>query len=219
MNAMKVEKDNPKAIRLFREALALNPNHEDSRYYLGLCLASQGRHRRCARQLAELKRINPQSHRAWQQWGVLRAIFANHRADLAAAEEIACNAPTPSTPKKLARFSCSAKSRCCAATTKSADERPRRRHRTNPKAVGGFFLRGYLAWKRGDDAAAKFLEETRTAPRRLAAQRRDQRRRRETKSSTSRTTPLTRFWESWDAVAETGRSFATLDSFLNGRRP
>lgn len=42
MDAMKVERDHLKAIRLFREAIALNPQHEDSRYYLGLCLASQG---------------------------------------------------------------------------------------------------------------------------------------------------------------------------------
>jgi hypothetical protein len=41
MNAMKVENDNPKAIALFREAFALNPSHEDSHYYLGLCLASK----------------------------------------------------------------------------------------------------------------------------------------------------------------------------------
>lgn len=40
MNAMKVNKDHAKAIRLFREAIELNPVHEDSRYYLGL--ASHG---------------------------------------------------------------------------------------------------------------------------------------------------------------------------------
>lgn len=75
MAAMKVEKDNRKAIGLFREALALNPAHEDSRYYLGHCLAGEGDPEAALAELAELQRINPASHRAWQQWGILRASF------------------------------------------------------------------------------------------------------------------------------------------------
>jgi hypothetical protein len=42
MRAMRVEKDFPRAIVLFREALALNPTHEDSLYYLGNSLAVEG---------------------------------------------------------------------------------------------------------------------------------------------------------------------------------
>ena len=38
VRAMKREGDIPRAISLFREALALNPAHEDSRYYLANCL-------------------------------------------------------------------------------------------------------------------------------------------------------------------------------------
>jgi tetratricopeptide (TPR) repeat protein len=112
---MKVEKDNPKAIALFREALALNPSHEDSHYYLGLCLASQADPDGALAQLDELKRINPQSHRAFQQWGVLRAMFARTPADLAAAEKSLERAHA-STPKKPVRSSFLVRFPFCAAT-------------------------------------------------------------------------------------------------------
>jgi hypothetical protein len=87
MNAMKIMQDNPEAIRLFREAIALNPKHEDSRYYLGLCLASQGDAEGALAALEGLQQLNPQSHRGWQQWGVVRALFATSDAELAAAEQ------------------------------------------------------------------------------------------------------------------------------------
>src|ERR1044071_4065735 len=58
MNALKVEKDYPKAIRLFRCALELNPQHEDSHYYLGQCLASEGDIYGALDQFHQLARLN-----------------------------------------------------------------------------------------------------------------------------------------------------------------
>jgi TolA-binding protein len=86
MNAMKIEKAYPKAIRLFRAALTLDPKHEDARYYLGQCLASEGNMPGALEQFEELTYLNPHSHRGFQQWGVARACSATSAADLVAAE-------------------------------------------------------------------------------------------------------------------------------------
>ena len=214
MNAMKVENDNPKAIALFREALALNPSHEDSHYYLGFCLAGQGDADGALAQLDELKRINPQSHRAFQQWGVLRAMFARTPADLAAAEKSLERAHALNPEETGALLVLGEISLLCGDAAK-ADERLAAVCRTNPRAVGGFFLRAYLAWKRGDDVfARKLLEETRIA---LGKDW-------QPKGSTSEgdvkrkqhveTTPLARFWEAWDGSPEPASNFAKLDEHL-----
>lgn len=162
MNAMKVEQDNVKAVRRFREAIALNPKHEDSRYYLGLCLASQGNANGALLVLGEV---------------------ASLRGDLPLAE------------KRL------------AATT-----------HTNPRAVGGLFLRGYLAWKRGDPPAARQLLEPA-----LTALGPDWR----PKGTTSEgdviqqqqveQTPLTPWRETWRGQVEPEAAFQRLEEGLNRR--
>jgi hypothetical protein len=98
---------------------------------------------------------------------------------------------------------------------KLAEERLAAACRTNPKAVGGFFLRAYLAWKRADDARAKkLLEETRAAlgkewQPKGATSEGDVKQKQHVEK-----TPLTHFWEGWDGSTEPARSFGTLDSFL-----
>jgi Tfp pilus assembly protein PilF len=44
MDAMKREQDCAKAVSLLREALAMNPQHEDSHYCLANCLATWARY-------------------------------------------------------------------------------------------------------------------------------------------------------------------------------
>jgi tetratricopeptide (TPR) repeat protein len=85
MDAMKRDRDMAKAAGLFREALAINPNHEDSRYYLANCLAAQGDVTGAIAELKTLAQINPQSHRAFQCEGELLASSASSRAGLATA--------------------------------------------------------------------------------------------------------------------------------------
>lgn len=218
MNMMKVEKDNAKAIVLFREALALNPAHEDSLYYLASCLASQGDTDGALAQLAELKRINAQSQRAFAQWGTLRALSAKSPADLQAAEASLARAHAIN-PEETGALLVLGEVALLRGDTKLADERFAAACRTNPKAVGGFFLRGYLAWKRGDsDAAKQFLADTRTA---LGKEW-------QPKGATSEgdvkqkqhieKTPLTRFWDGWGGSQEESPSYAALDSFLQSAR-
>lgn len=214
MNAMKIEKDNSKAIPLFREALALNPNHEDSRYYLGLCLASQNDPDAALAELEVLQRINPQSHRAWQQWGVLRAMFAKTDADLAVAEQSLERAHALN-PEETGALLVLGEISLLRGDTVKAGERLSAACHTNPKAVGGFFLRAYLAWQQGDDTSTKkLLEDTRAAlgedwqPKGATAEG-DVKQKQHVE-----TTPLSRFWESWDGSTEPTRSFEELDRHL-----
>ncbi|MBI4326582.1 MAG: VCBS repeat-containing protein [Chloroflexi bacterium] len=218
MNALKVEKDIPKAIQLFREALELDPRHEDSRYYLGQCLAAQGDAAGALAQLEELTRINPQSHRGFQQWGTLRAVFAETEADLAAAEKSLEQAHSLN-PEETGALLVLGEVALLRHDLAKAEQRLADACATNPKAVAGFFLRGYLAWKRGDQAGAEeWLRKTREAlgqdwkPQGSTSEGDVQQKQHAEK------TPLTRFWERWDGVADPAKSFAALDAFLKGQR-
>ena len=219
MDAMKVEKNNTKAIPLFREALELNPGHEDSLYYLASCLASLGDTDSALAQLAELKRISPQSQRAFAQWGTLRAMSATSPADLQAAEASLARAHAIN-PEETGALLVLGEVALLRGDVKLADTRLADACRTNPKAAGGFFLRGYLAWKRNDhDAATKFLEDTRTAlgkewqPKGGSSEG-DVKQKQHVEK-----TPLNLFFESWDGASDLGHSFAKLDSFLKNVRP
>jgi tetratricopeptide (TPR) repeat protein len=214
MDAMKIERDNLKAIRLFREAIALNPKHEDSRYYLGLCLASQGDTDGALDALAELQELSPHSHRAWQQWGVVRAQTASSDADLATAEQ-ALQRAHAINPEETGALLVLGEVALLRGNRPLADERLAAATRTNPKAVGGFFLLGYLAWKRGDDTTARqFLEQARAA---LGPDWQPQ-------GATSEgdvlqkqhveKTPLASYWETWNGQSEPDTAFRALDHRL-----
>jgi tetratricopeptide (TPR) repeat protein len=218
MSAMKIERNNRKAIGWFRDALALNPGHEDSRYYLGHCLASEGDTEGALIQLAELQRINPSSHRAWQQWGILRATFSRGPADLAAAET-ALERAHRLNPEETGALLALGEVALLRGDAKSADDRLAAATRTNPKAAGGFFLRGYLAWKRGDAVGARaFLGQTRQSfgkdwqPKGATSEGDVQRKQH------VEVTPLTRFWEAWNGVIDPEISYAPIDRSLSGVR-
>jgi tetratricopeptide (TPR) repeat protein len=214
MNAMKVEQDNVKAIPLFREALALNPAHEDARYYLGLCLASQGQIQEALHELAELQRLNPRSHRAWQQWGVVRAIHATSQADWLQAEEALLRAHRLN-PEETGALLVLGEIALLRGDARLADERLADAVRTNPKAVGGFFLRAYIAWKSGQSGQARqWLEQARAAlgpdwqPKGATAEG-DVKRKQHVETS-----PLARFWAAWNGAPDPAGAFAGLDRRL-----
>jgi tetratricopeptide (TPR) repeat protein len=214
MNAMKVEQNNTRAATLFREAIALNPKHEDSRYYLGLCLASQGDTDGALAALAELQQLNPQSHRAWQQWGVVRAIFAKTDADLAAAEQALQRAHSIN-PEETGALLVLGEIALLRGDRQLAEERLAAATHTNPKAVGGFFLRGYLAWKRGGiETAKQFLEQARKAlgpdwQPKGATSEGDVKRKQHVENS-----PLAEFWVNWNGQTEPAAAFVALDQRL-----
>lgn len=214
MDALKVGKDLPQAIQLFRAAIELNPLHEDSRYYLGQCLAAMGDVSGALGQWQELIRINPQSHRAYQQWGILRAQNCTTLADRELAEKYLEKAHALN-PEETGALLALGEIALMRGEFQKAEQRLSAACRTNPKAAGGFFLRGYLAFKRGDAATAtKLLVEAREAfgkdwkPKGSTAEgdvRQVQHR---------ENTPLSAAWESWDGTARLENSFAALKTIL-----
>ncbi len=217
MNALQVEADLPRATKLFREALALNPAHEDARYYLGNCLAMQDDRQGALAEFEELMRLNPQSQRAYRRWGVLRAAAASSRWDLDSARERLKKAAAIN-PEETGTLLVLGEVDLLQGDRNAAAQRLEWACRTNPRSVGGFFLRGYLAWKRGKTSEAReLLAAARQAlgsewkPKGSVAEGDVQRK------MHSEETLLSRFWEGWDGSPDPARALAPLDSYLAGR--
>jgi Tfp pilus assembly protein PilF len=163
VRALKVDGDRPQAIRLFRAALSLRPDHEDSLYYLGQCLAETGDIQGALEQFAKMSRVDPASHRARSQWGLLRAASATSMADLDAAAG-ALERAVQINPEETGALLGLAEINLVRGEQEQAEQRLEWVCRTNQRAVAGFFLRGFLAWKKGDrDGARKILSEALTA--------------------------------------------------------
>ena len=214
MQALKVERDLPRAIALFREALALDPAHEDARYYLGNCLAEQGDVDGALAEYERLTQANPRSHRGYARWGTLRATTARSAEDLAAAEQ-ALEKAYRLNPEETGVLLTLGEVALMRNRPDTAEQRLTSVCQTNPRAVGGLFLLGYVQWKRSDAAGAKAqLERTRAAlgpewkPKGATAEGDVARR------AHSEASPLSRFWENWDGALRPARSYAPLDAYL-----
>ena len=85
--------------------------------------------------------------------------------------------------------------------------------RTNPRAIGGFFVRAYMAWKAGDVQASQRLlfdaleargddwkPEGAAAEGDVAVQMHRE------------ATPFSRFWERWDGEVNPAAAFAEIDA-------
>ncbi|HEX6202061.1 MAG TPA: FG-GAP-like repeat-containing protein [Thermoanaerobaculia bacterium] len=218
MDAMKRQGDLDTAIGHFRRALALDPSHEDARYYLADCLWLQGHRDEAMGHLDEMRRRSPGSQRAHRQWATLRAATAGSAADLAAAaaaaeRALAINREETGALLLLGEIA------LLQGQPRRAAERLELACRTNPRAVGGFFLRGYVAWSAGDRAAARDLLRRAAEARGpdwkpqgtvaegdvAARMHRDE-------------SPLAVFWESWDGGLDPDAAFGPLAARL-ARRP
>jgi tetratricopeptide (TPR) repeat protein len=214
MQAVKVEGNCAKAIGLFKNALSYDPAHEDARYYLGNCLASEGDTDSALAQYEQLTKNNPQSHRGYARWGTLRAMTARSAADLADAER-ALDKAYRLNPEETGALLGLAEVSLLRGQLAVARERLTAISQTNPRATGAFFLLGYLAWKNHNaSAAADLLERARQTlgpdwkPRGATAEGDV------AKKTHTESTPLSRFWEEWDGSNTPRRAFAALDARL-----
>ncbi|MHC4992842.1 MAG: tetratricopeptide repeat protein, partial [Planctomycetota bacterium] len=214
MRAMKVDGDCPKAIALFQEAVALDPDHEDARYYLGNCLAAVGDTDGAVAQLEALLRLEPRSHRGLRRLGVLHASVAKTRADLKEAMSLldrALEINREETGVLLAMGEID----LILRDLDQADQHLEWACRTNPRAVSGFYLRGYVAWKRGEDETAR--EMLRRAREALGEEWKPEGTTAEgdvARQMHAEVTPLSAFWMTWDGEADPDRAFAALDEHL-----
>ncbi|MCC6857286.1 MAG: VCBS repeat-containing protein, partial [Bryobacterales bacterium] len=216
MAAMKVQGDLPKAVGLFREALALDPNHEDSLYYLANCLEAEGDAAGAREQFERLVRVNPHSQRGHMGLGLLLA-RAGRYAEAAAALEraVAIN------PEETGALTTLGELELLMGRVRQARQRFSLAARTNPRASGARFLEGYLAWRGGRPAEAReLLLAARQArgpdwkPKGTAAEGDVQRR------MHREPTLLSRFAEEWDGAADPERAYRALAARLitAGRR-
>jgi tetratricopeptide (TPR) repeat protein len=163
MDAMKRERNFAKAAKLFREALAINPNHEDSHYYLANCLVELEEMPAAVSELDTLIRINPQNHRAYQRKGELLAASASSRGQLSAArqafgEALRLNSEETGTLVLLGEVE------LAQGALPEADRDFARVLQANPRAANAWYFRGYISWKRGDPhQASAMLSQARTA--------------------------------------------------------
>ena len=163
MDAMKRDHDYGKAIVLFREALSINPSHEDSHYYLANCLAASGNISAALAELDKLAHINPQNHRAFQRKGELLAASANSRSQLESARE-PLNAALRLNSEETGTLLLLAEVELTLGNFGAAQNHLTHVCQANPRAADAWFLRGYIAWKRHEKhETLTMLEATRTA--------------------------------------------------------
>jgi Tfp pilus assembly protein PilF len=163
MDAMKRERNFARATQLFRQALAINPNHEDSHYYLANCLVELGDIPSAVAELDALIRINPQNHRAYQRKGELLAASATSKSQLTAArlaleDALRLNSEETGALVLLGEVS------LAQGDYTEADRDFVHVIQANPRAANAWYFRGYIAWKRGDaPRASRMLAEAHTA--------------------------------------------------------
>jgi tetratricopeptide (TPR) repeat protein len=153
MDAMKREHNFAKAADLFREALALNPNHEDSHYYLANCLAALGEVPAAIAELDALLHINPQNHRAFQRKGELLAASATSRGQLMQARQ-ALESALKLNSEETGTLVLLGEVELARGDLASAEATFSRVCQANPRAANAWYFRGYVAWKRGDMRSA-----------------------------------------------------------------
>jgi Tfp pilus assembly protein PilF len=143
------------AVEAYGAALRLDPEHEDSLYYLGQCRREIGRPEAAREALLRLVALRPESARGHVALGALLAAGGEGgRPDLEAAEwhlrrAHALNAEETGSLVRLGEV------RLLRGDGAEAGSLLRDALRTNPKSVEAAFLLGFLAWEGSDVAGAR----------------------------------------------------------------
>ena len=218
MDAMKRERNFVRAAQLFREALAMNPGHEDSHYYLANCLAAMNDIPAAIAELDALARINPQNHRAFQRKGELLAAAASSKSQLDLARQsldaaLRLNSEETGTLVLLGQVA------LAQGDLANAEQRFAHACQANPRAVNVWFLRSYIAWRQRDlGRASAMLDTARNARGRDwkpagSALEGDVQHRMYSESGF-----LNVFEQQWDGSPDPARVFAPLDAYLRRLR-
>ena len=87
-NALRTQEKFTEAAAAYRHCLQLNPQHEDSLYYLGTSLEELGDYGEAAAAFRKMSKMNPRSSRAWSQLGsTLSLLRPGAPVDFRAARE------------------------------------------------------------------------------------------------------------------------------------
>jgi tetratricopeptide (TPR) repeat protein len=152
------------AARLYEEALALDPRHEDALYYLGQCRRQLAQPEAARAAFERLVEVNPASARGHLSLGALLAspdpaepmALAEAERHLRRAHEI--NGEETGPVVRLGEIA--------LVAGRSAEARRwfESALRMNPKSIEAAFLAGYLAWDEGRPTGS-FLQRLREAAR------------------------------------------------------
>lgn len=143
------------AVTEYRKALALDPSHWDSLYYLGNSLCELGRYPEALEAYQKLAASDQVAARAYSALGALRSNPAAGKLfDLAEAERMyekarGSNGDESGSVLRLGEVTLAAGKWSQAAEYLAAAAR------TNFKSVNAPFLQGYLAWRSGDRRKAE----------------------------------------------------------------
>jgi tetratricopeptide (TPR) repeat protein len=160
------------AIPAYQEALALDPRHEDSLYYLGNAFFETGRYEEAIAAWEHLAAVNPHSSRAHLQLGAIHscgaegAPFDLERAQGEIRKALEINKEESGPLLKLGEVL------LLKGDLEQAQKYLSAAGRAN--AMAARYLLGYLHWKRGEpDKALELLQQaaelSRTAPRPASA--------------------------------------------------
>lgn len=218
MDAMKRERNLSKAEMLFREALAIYPNHEDSRYYLANCFAASGDIASAIAELDTLIAISSQNHRAFQRKGELLAASATSRSQLELARR-PLQAALALNSEETGALALLGQVELAVGEFTAAEQHFAHVSQTNPRAANAWFFRSYIAWKRQDfREASAMLARAHQArgpdwkPHGAALEGDVQRR------MYSESGFLTVFEQQWDGTPDLTRAYAPLDAYLRRLR-
>jgi tetratricopeptide (TPR) repeat protein len=162
-NETRLRPDCAAAARLYEEALALDPRHEDALYYLGQCRRELGQPREARTTFERLVEVNPTSARGQLALGALLASpDPAEPMDLVAAEAHLRRAhaingeetgPVVRLGEVLLVEGRGAEARDCFEDAL----------RTNPKSVEAAFLAGFVAWDDGNGDVTHLARRVREA--------------------------------------------------------
>jgi len=215
MRALKVDGDCATAIRLFGEALALNPAHADSLYYLGNCLATTGDVAGGLDQLAELMRVDPLSHRAHKRWGTLRAMTARTPAEMDEAVRVLERAHSINMEETGVGLVLG-EVELMRGDPAKARQYLERVIRTNPQADEAFFVLAFVTWKERDVAGSReLLERARDARREEWIPEGAVAEGEVTRKMHTEATPLMHLFQAWDGTLDPTVAFARFDTQLH----
>ncbi|MBL0156933.1 MAG: VCBS repeat-containing protein [Bryobacterales bacterium] len=156
MDAMKRDRNFAHATQLFREALAMNPGHEDSHYYLANCLAASGDVPGAITELDSLIRVNAQSHRALQRKGEILASSATSRSQLARARQV-LNDALRLNSEETGTLVLLGEVMLALGDDAEAEKLLAHACQANSRAANAFYFRGYVAWRQKDQAHASAM--------------------------------------------------------------
>jgi hypothetical protein len=153
--ALRTKRDLAGAGRAYERALALDPGHEDSLYYLGQCRRDLGQPAGALQAFTRLVQVNPSSARGHLAFGALLASAdASLPLDVSGAEEHfrRAHAINGEETGPMVRLGEIAIVRGDTAQARSWFESALR---TNPRSVEAAFLLGYLDWQAGNREGAR----------------------------------------------------------------